>query len=59
MEWIRTGDLSKVYPISRSHGFELLQKFKKETDPKNVIKDGRITIIRKDAFEEWWRNRSV
>ena len=55
--WIRVKDMPEEFCIGRSTAYMLIREFKAQTDPKNFIQDGRITIIKKNQFEEWWRNR--
>jgi len=57
MDWIRAKDIPAYYPISRSYGAELVRQFEQDADPQAYIRDGRILIVRRDKFEEWWRER--
>lgn len=56
-EWIRVRDIPEAYSVGKTKAFELAREFKAQSDPKNFIVDGKITILRKEAFEEWWRGR--
>lgn len=56
MEWIRGKDIPKTYQIGKTHAYELLGQFRAESSA--WIKDGKVLIIRKEDFEEWWKNRS-
>lgn len=56
-EWIRVRNIPDVYQIGKTKAFELAREFKAQSDPKNFIVDGKITILRKEAFEQWWRGR--
>ena len=53
MEWIRAKDIPSEYPISKSKAYDLVSQFRADT--RDWIKDGRIVIIRKSSFEDWWR----
>jgi hypothetical protein len=56
--WIRVRDLGEYYSMSRAHAYELAARFRAMADADDVIKDGRIVLIRKEAFEEFLRGRS-
>jgi len=53
MDWIRAKDIPSEYPISKSKAYDLVSQFRADT--RDWIKDGRIVIIRKSSFEDWWR----
>lgn len=57
MDWIRAKDVCSEYPISKSKAYDLLQQFRAES--KDWIKDGRIVIIKKSSFEEWWKRHGT
>lgn len=56
MDWIRAKDLPNHYPVSRRYITDLLRQFRAESD--DWIKDGRVMIVKKESFEEWWKQRS-
>ena len=56
MDWIRAKDLPSIYPIKRTYACELLKQFRAESSA--WIKDGKVLIVKKEDFEEWWKNRS-
>lgn len=58
-KWLRGRDVQTEYHIGKSKAYDLLREFRYQTDPKNIIRDGRVLLIRTDAFEEWWRNRKA
>jgi len=53
MDWIRAKDIPSEYPISKSKAYDLVSQFRADT--RDWIKDGRIVIIKKSSFEDWWR----
>lgn len=57
MEWIRAKNLPNTYGISKSTAYALLKEFMAQADKEDYIRDGRITIVRKVVFEEWWMQR--
>lgn len=57
MDWIRAKDIPSEYPISKSKAYDLVSQFRADT--KDWIKDGRIVIIRKSSFEEWWKRHGT
>lgn len=56
-QWIRGRDVQTVYHIGKTKAYELLREFQHQTDQKNIIRDGRVLLIKVEAFEDWWRNR--
>ena len=57
MDWIRAKDVCSEYPISKSKAYDLIHQFRAES--RDWIKDGRIVIIRKSSFEEWWKRHGT
>ena len=57
-EWIRVRNIPAEYQIGKTKSFELVREFKAQSDPQNYIVDGKITILRKEAVEKWWRGRN-
>lgn len=55
--WMRGMDVPTEYHISKTKAYSLLREFRCQTDPKDYIVDGRILLIKKEEFEDWWRNR--
>ena len=55
--WIRTRDLPTYYGIGRTHSFDLVREFKAVAEKDDWLPDGRITLIRKSAFEDFLRGR--
>lgn len=58
-EWMRPKEIASTYGIGRTRVYELVSQFRQEADPKYFIKDGGVLIVQREAFEEWWRNRSA
>lgn len=56
-EWIRGRDIQTEYSIGKTKAYDLLREFQKQTDPKNIIRDSRILLIKKAEFKDWWRRR--
>ena len=52
-DWIRAKDVTSFYPVSRRYVTDLLRQFRAEED--DWIKDGKVLLIKKDSFEEWWK----
>lgn len=57
MSWVRAKALPDEYGIGRTYAYELLKQFTATTDPVNFIRDGKVLIVRRESFEDWWRNR--
>ena len=55
--WIRTRDIPSYYSISKTKAYELVREMRKKCSPDGFIDDEKIHLIRKDAFEAFWRNR--
>lgn len=55
--WIRAKDIPDFYSLSRWKGYELTRLFRAVADKNDFIEDGKIVLIRKSAFEDWWRNK--
>ena len=55
--WIRSRDLAEYYSLGRSHSYNLAREFKAQASDRDVIKDQKILLIRKEAFEEFMRGR--
>lgn len=55
--WIRAKDIPDYYSLSRWKGYELARLFKAQADRCDVVKDGKILLVKKEPFEEWWRQR--
>ena len=56
--WIRTKDLAAYYSLGRTHVYDLVRQFKATAGKDDWLPDGRITLIRKEAFEEFLRGRN-
>ena len=56
-EWIRVSKMPDIYSIGKTYAYQLAREFRAQADPKNWIHDGRIALLRKEPFEEWWQNR--
>lgn len=56
--WIRSRDLAEYYSLGQAHSYQLAREFRKQADEKDCIQDGRILLIRKDAFEDFMRGRN-
>ena len=56
--WIRAKDLAAYYSLGRSHSFDLVRQFKAQANKADWLPDGKITLIRKEAFEDFLRGRS-
>lgn len=57
MEWIRAKNIPNTYGIGKSTAYALLKEFMAQADKEDYIRDGRITIVRKEVFEEWWMQK--
>ena len=57
MDWIRQKDIPTVNPISIAHAKNLVKQFRVQSTD-GWIKDGKVVIVEKRKFEEWWKNRS-
>ena len=57
MDWIRAKDMPNHYPVSRRYITDLLREFRAE-NKDGWIKDGKVMMVRKEDFEEWWKRRS-
>lgn len=55
--WIRSRDLAQYYSLGRTHSYDLVRQFKAQAKKDDWIPDGRITLIRKVAFETFMRER--
>lgn len=55
--WIRAKDIPDFYSLSRWKGYELTRLFRAVADKNDFIEDGKIVLIRKSAFEDWWRSK--
>ena len=55
--WIRARDIPDFYSLSRWKGYELARLFKAQADREDFIKDGKILLIKRESFEEWWRHK--
>lgn len=53
--WIRAKDIPDFYSLSRWKGYELTRLFRAVADKNDFIEDGKIVLIRRSAFEDWWR----
>lgn len=56
-QWIRTRDIAQIFSMGRTHSFDIAREFKAQAGERDVINDGRITLFRLSAFEEWLINR--
>ena len=56
--WIRAKDVSAYYSFGRSKSYELMREFKEKTDKRNYIRDGKVLLIKKQAFEDFIRGRN-
>jgi hypothetical protein len=56
--WIRIKDLAAYYSLGRTHSYDLVREFKATASKDDWLTDGRITLIRKEAFEEFLRGRN-
>jgi len=58
MEWIRRNHITQQYPISKAYAYQLIHDFMADPEQeKNWIKDGKVLLVKKIEFEEWWRQR--
>lgn len=55
--WIRAKDIPDFYSLSRWKGYELARLFKAQADKEDYIKDGKILLVKRESFENWWRQR--
>ena len=55
--WVRVSAIPEYFGICRATAYQLVKEFICQADPEDYIKDGKLTILRIEAFEEWWRNR--
>lgn len=53
-EWVKTGKIGEHFGISRTKGFEIASRFLSHADPHDYIKEGKLTLLRIKALEEWW-----
>lgn len=58
MDWIRARDMTNVYPIGKTYAHELLRRFRQDANPRDWIKDGNVLLVKKEAFEDWWKQKS-
>ena len=57
MEWIRAKNIPNTYGIGKSTAYALLKEFIAQADKEDYIRDGKVLIVRKEKFEDWWRKR--
>lgn len=55
--WIRGRDVPAYYSMGKSKAYTLMAEFRAQADRKSLIRDGRVTLIRKEAFEDFIRGR--
>lgn len=55
--WIRAKDIPDYYSLSRWKGYELARLFRAQADRGQYIKDGKIFLLKKESFENWWRQK--
>ena len=58
MDWIRVKDIPKEYPIGIAHAKNLVREFRSQSKD-GWIADGRVVIVEKRKFEEWWKKRGL
>lgn len=57
MNWIRVKDIPKEYPIGLTYAKNLVREFRSQSKD-GWIADGRVVIVEKRKFEEWWKRRN-
>ena len=55
--WIRSRDVPAYYSLGKTHAYELLSEFRAVAGQYDLIKDGRITLVKKESFENFLINR--
>lgn len=50
--------LCEVYGFGETKRDQLVKGFLKQARPEEFIKDGKVLVIEKEAFERWWKSQT-
>ena len=56
--WIRMKDVPSYYCFGRTKAYELVKEFQAGADKRDYIRDGKVLLIKKQAFEDFIRGRN-
>lgn len=55
--WVQSGDVGTLLGVGRTTGFRFVKEFESVAMPSDIIKDGKLKLIRISALEEFLTKR--
>ena len=55
--WVQSGDVGTLLGVGRTTGFRFVREFESSAQPSDIIKDGKLKLIRISALEDFLTKR--